>query len=440
MNRRFWVWLAIAALLIVSGSAWAQPAKDKGAAAFRPRDYTAHLIGHAHIDLSWLWRWEETVNDIADKTFRGTLAQMDKMPGLTFAQSQAALYDAVEKDYPDLFRRSGKRSRTGPGCPVGGMWVEPDLNMPDGEALARQLLYGKRYFLDKFGVDVTVGWNPDTFGHNWQLPQILSKAGINYYVFGRCAPKDTNIFGWEGMDGSQVLGYAPPGLVQRRPQERRQRPDPGGGQDHEPQGLHGPLRRGRPRRRAARRRPRGDLEIPRRQDAAAARVRPARALFQDGGGPEELPAGRQAGAEFHLPGLLHDPGRDQEEQPPAGEPPADGREVLGPGRDFRIPGLLSRARPRRGLEDRPPQPVPRHPRRLEHRPGLRRGRRVLPGGPGARPAGPRFLARDDRQRDRHARRGAAPRRLQSAGLGPDRSGRRRVSSRPTPDGRSADRR
>ena len=93
------------------------------------------------------------------------------------------------------------------------MWVEPDANMPDGEALARQLLYGKRYFLDKFGVDVKVGWNPDTFGHSWQMPQILRKAGIDSYVFGRCAPgpDPTHFFWWEGLDGSRVLGYVPAG-------------------------------------------------------------------------------------------------------------------------------------------------------------------------------------------------------------------------------------
>ncbi len=176
-----------------------------------PRDFTAHLIGHAHIDLSWLWRWEETVHDVAVQTFKGVLAQMDKMPGLTFAQSQAAVYEAIEKNYPDLFGAIRAKVREGTWLPVGGMWVEPDLNMPDGESLARQLLYGKRYFLDKFGVDVKVGWNPDSFGHNWQLPQIMAKAGLKYYVFERCAPDKTVLFQWQGMDGSKVLAYVPPG-------------------------------------------------------------------------------------------------------------------------------------------------------------------------------------------------------------------------------------
>jgi len=178
-----------------------------------PRDYTAYLIGHAHIDLSWLWIWEETVHDRVPNTFLGTLAQMDRMPALTFAQSQAAIYEVIEKEYPVLFQMITKKIKEGTWIPVGGMWVESDLNLPDGEALARQFLYGKRYFLEKFGVDVRVGWNPDSFGQNWQLPQILQKSGVKYYVFGRCAPSPdpTHVFWWEGMDGSKVLAFVPPG-------------------------------------------------------------------------------------------------------------------------------------------------------------------------------------------------------------------------------------
>jgi alpha-mannosidase len=203
--------LSIAPALFAAGQA--APERKPAAAPVPPRSLAAHLVGHAHIDLSWLWRWEETVADIATFTFKGTLAQMDKLPGLTFAQSQAAIYEAVEKDYPDLFKQIARKVKEGTWVPVGGMWVEPDLNMPDGESLARQLLYGKRYFLDKFGVDVKVGWNPDSFGHNWQLPQILRRAGIDSYVFERCppGPDPTHFFWWEGVDGSRVLGYVPPG-------------------------------------------------------------------------------------------------------------------------------------------------------------------------------------------------------------------------------------
>jgi alpha-mannosidase len=181
------------------------------AQTLKPRDYTARLVGHAHIDLSWLWRWEESVHDVAVETFKGTLLQMNRMPGLTFAQSQAAIYEVIEKDYPELFQAIKAKIKEGTWVPVGGMWVEPDLNMPDGEALARQLLYGKRYFLEKFGVDVKVGWNPDSFGHNWQLPQILARAGLKYYVFGRCAPAKMPAFVWRGKDGSELLSYVPQG-------------------------------------------------------------------------------------------------------------------------------------------------------------------------------------------------------------------------------------
>lgn len=209
----FSAYLAAAVFGSLSAQGRTQPGQKPSVEPVPPRSLTAHLVGHAHIDLSWLWRWEETVADVAVHTFEGTLAQMDKMPGLTFAQSQAAIYEAVEKDYPDLFRRISRKVAEGTWLPVGGMWVEPDLNMPEGESLARQLLYGKRYFLDRFGVDVRVGWNPDSFGHNWQLPQLLKLAGIDAYVFERCAPgpEPTPFFWWEGMDGSRVLGYVPPG-------------------------------------------------------------------------------------------------------------------------------------------------------------------------------------------------------------------------------------
>ena len=175
-----------------------------------PKDYTIHLVGHAHIDLSWLWRWEETVHDVCTNTFRGLLDVMDKEPSLTFAQSQIALYEAMEREHPDIFEHMKQHIDEGTWEIVGGMWCEPDCNMPAGEALVRQLLYGKRYVRDKFDEDVTVGWDPDTFGHCWSLPQILKKSGIKYYVFTRCSPEKTPVFWWQGIDGSRVLGYTPP--------------------------------------------------------------------------------------------------------------------------------------------------------------------------------------------------------------------------------------
>lgn len=185
--------------------------QNKEQPKIKPRELTASLTGHAHIDLSWLWLWEETVHEVGPMTFWGTLRQMNRLPGLTFAQSQAAIYEAMEQKYPELFQEIKKKVEEGTWIPVGGMWVEPDLNMPDGESLARQLLYGKRYFMDRFGVEVKVDWNPDSFGHNWQLPQILKKAGLDYYVFERCAPENTLAFWWEGQDSSRLLAYVPHG-------------------------------------------------------------------------------------------------------------------------------------------------------------------------------------------------------------------------------------
>ena len=97
---------------------------------------------------------------------------------------------------------------------VGGMWIEPDLNMPDGESLVRQLLIGKRYFKDLYGVDVRIGWNPDSFGYNWQLPQIYKKSGVDYFVTQKMTWNETNklpfkLFWWESPDGSKVLTYFP---------------------------------------------------------------------------------------------------------------------------------------------------------------------------------------------------------------------------------------
>lgn len=171
------------------------------------RAFTVHLIGHAHLDLAYRWRWSETVYYAAVETFEGVLRQMEKVPGLTFAQSQLALYEAMEKVHPELFARIKARIKEGTWVAVGGMWTEPDMNMPCGESLVRQLLVGKRYARNKLGTDTTVAWVPDVFGHNANLPQILKKAGMKYYVAARCMPEGSPIFWWEGLDGSRVLAY-----------------------------------------------------------------------------------------------------------------------------------------------------------------------------------------------------------------------------------------
>ena len=172
-----------------------------------------HLTGNAHIDAAWLWPWTETV-DVVRRTFGTALQLMDEYPQYTYTQSAAAYSAWIADKYPDEHKQIQDRVKQGRWEMVGGMWVEPDLNMPDGESLVRQLLVGKRYFKDKFGVDVRIGWNPDSFGYNWQLPQIYKKSGVDYFVTQKMAWNDTTqlpmkLFWWQAPDGSRVLTYFP---------------------------------------------------------------------------------------------------------------------------------------------------------------------------------------------------------------------------------------
>jgi alpha-mannosidase len=162
------------------------------------------LFGHSHIDMEWLWTITETKRVIKN-TFQAVVDYMGRAP-FHFVQSQAAAYWLCERHAPELFAQIERQIQNQRWHVVGGMWVEPDLNMPRGESLVRQILYGKLYFRDKFGVDVTVGWNPDSFGHSANLPQILRKGGIKYYYFCRCSPKEFG-FWWEALDGSRVLVF-----------------------------------------------------------------------------------------------------------------------------------------------------------------------------------------------------------------------------------------
>jgi alpha-mannosidase len=174
---------------------------------------TVHLTGNAHIDAAWLWPWTESV-EVVRQTFGTSLQLMNEYPKYTFSASAAAYYDWIEKKYPSEFDQIQRRVKEGRWEAVGGMWVEPDLNMPDGESQVRQLLIGKRYFEKNFGIDVRVGWNPDSFGYNWQLPQIYKRSGVDYFVTQKMAWNDTNalplkLFWWQAPDGSRVLTYFP---------------------------------------------------------------------------------------------------------------------------------------------------------------------------------------------------------------------------------------
>jgi alpha-mannosidase len=169
------------------------------------KSYTCHLVGHAHIDMNWLWLWPETV-EVCKNTFSTVISLMQQFPEFRFSQSQPATYAAVEEADRGLFQKIRERVRQGRWEVTGGTWVEGDLNLPSGESIVRQILYAKRYFGEKFGVEPRICWSPDTFGHAWTIPQILAKSGINYYYFTRCG-KGKPLFWWESPDGSRVLAF-----------------------------------------------------------------------------------------------------------------------------------------------------------------------------------------------------------------------------------------
>jgi alpha-mannosidase len=177
------------------------------------RQATFHLTGNSHIDAAWLWPWTEAV-DVVKRTYGTALQLMYEYPNYTFTQSAAAYNEWLAQKYPDMNGEIGRRIKEGRWEIVGGMWVEPDLNMPDGESLVRQLLVGKRWYKQAYGVDVRIGWNPDSFGYTWQLPQIYKKSGVDYFVTQKMTWNDTNqlpfkLFWWESPDGSKVLAYFP---------------------------------------------------------------------------------------------------------------------------------------------------------------------------------------------------------------------------------------
>ncbi len=178
------------------------------------KQFTIRAAGNSHIDMAWLWPWTETV-EVVRNTFRSALDLMREYRDFKFTMSSARTYVWMEEKYPDLFKEIQQRIREGRWEVIGGMWVEPDLNMPGGESLVRQILVGKRYFHEKFGVDVKIGWNPDSFGYNWQLPQIYKKSGIDYFMTQKLmwAHEFTTfpykLFWWESPDGSRLLTYFP---------------------------------------------------------------------------------------------------------------------------------------------------------------------------------------------------------------------------------------
>jgi alpha-mannosidase len=175
------------------------------------------LAGNSHIDAAWLWPRSETI-DVVKRTFTTALQLMNEYPDYTFSQSAAQYTEWMAEKYPVINDQIRQRVKEGRWEIVGGMWVEPDLNLPDGESLVRQLLIGQRYFKQQYDVTARIGWNPDSFGYNWQLPQIYKRSGLDYFVTQKMHWNDTNtlpfrLFWWQSPDGSKVLTYFPTDYV-----------------------------------------------------------------------------------------------------------------------------------------------------------------------------------------------------------------------------------
>jgi alpha-mannosidase len=177
-----------------------------------------HVLGHAHLDMAWLWPVSETW-DAAQRTFASVLNLQKDFPNLTFCHTSPALYEWIEKHRPDLFKAIQEAAMAKSWEVLGGMWIEPEANIISGESLVRQLLYGQRYIQEKFGEITKVAWLPDSFGFTWQLPQIFKQAGMEYFVTGKLHWNDTTqfphgVFWWESPDGTQLLTLmAPPNKV-----------------------------------------------------------------------------------------------------------------------------------------------------------------------------------------------------------------------------------
>ncbi|MFD7622751.1 alpha-mannosidase [Streptomyces sp. NPDC059802] len=182
-----------------------------------PAHASAHrlsAVGHAHIDSAWLWPLRETVRKVA-RTTSNVLALMDDRPEFVFAMSQAQQLDWLREHQPALYARVKEKVAAGQFVPVGGMWVESDTNMPGSEALARQFVHGKRFFLEEFGVETEEVWLPDSFGYSAALPQLVKLSGSRWFLTQKISWNTTNPFPhhsflWEGLDGTRVFTHFPP--------------------------------------------------------------------------------------------------------------------------------------------------------------------------------------------------------------------------------------
>jgi alpha-mannosidase len=175
---------------------------------------TTVAVGHAHLDTAWLWPLSETIRKCA-RTFSTQLALLDKYPDYVFGASQPQHYAFVKEHYPLLYARIKEKVAEGRWELQGGMWVEADCNLIDGESMVRQILIGKNFFMEEFGIDVKNLWIPDVFGYSAAMPQILKKSGLDYLVTQKLSWNQFNkfpynTFKWRGIDGSEVIVHFPP--------------------------------------------------------------------------------------------------------------------------------------------------------------------------------------------------------------------------------------
>ncbi|CAM5588987.1 alpha-mannosidase [Streptomyces viridochromogenes] len=183
----------------------------------KPAHASAHTIsgvGHAHIDSAWLWPIRETKRKTS-RTFSNVTSLADEYEEFVFACSQAQQYEWVRDHYPHVWARIQESVKKGQWAPVGGMWVEADGNLPGGEALARQLIHGKRFFIEHFGVETKGVWLPDSFGYTAAYPQLAKLAGNEWFLTQKISWNQTNkfphhTFWWEGIDGTRIFTHFPP--------------------------------------------------------------------------------------------------------------------------------------------------------------------------------------------------------------------------------------
>ena len=174
-------------------------------------NYFVDCIGHTHIDVAWLWTMRQTVEK-AQRSFSTALALMEEYPDYKFTSSQPFLYEACKTQAPEVYEKIKERVKAGQWEAEGAMWVEADCNLTSGESLVRQILYGKKFFKEEFGVESEILWLPDVFGYSVALPQILKKTGVKYFVTSKISWNDTNTmpndtFMWRGLDGSEIFTY-----------------------------------------------------------------------------------------------------------------------------------------------------------------------------------------------------------------------------------------